>query len=151
MVTHFSNPAWKIPRTGEPGGLQSVGLQRVRHDWARTYTHGTTLHRECAKPQYVKFSIFHKVSCNWGQKIKYCQAFRNPLLPSLQPRWKIGWWYLAKLNDFPSGYMVPSPFILSWQCWLFSLFQLVNHETQWLGTMILLPPYYCLYHRTGIW
>ena len=26
--------AWKIPRTEEPGGLQSTGLQRVGHDWA---------------------------------------------------------------------------------------------------------------------
>ena len=24
--------AWRIPRTEEPGGLQSMGLQRVRHD-----------------------------------------------------------------------------------------------------------------------
>ena len=26
--------AWRIPRTEEPGGLQSMGSQRVRHDWA---------------------------------------------------------------------------------------------------------------------
>ena len=26
--------AWKIPWTEEPGGLQSMGLQRVRHNWA---------------------------------------------------------------------------------------------------------------------
>ena len=26
---------WKIPWTEEPGGLQSMGLQRVRRDWAR--------------------------------------------------------------------------------------------------------------------
>ena len=32
MATHFSILAWKIPRTGEPGGLQSMGLQRARHD-----------------------------------------------------------------------------------------------------------------------
>ena len=25
--------AWKIPWTGEPGGLQSLGPQRIRHDW----------------------------------------------------------------------------------------------------------------------
>ena len=29
---HSSILAWKIPRTEEPGGLQSMGLQRVRHD-----------------------------------------------------------------------------------------------------------------------
>ena len=32
MAMHSSIPAWRIPWTEEPGGLQSVGSQRVRHD-----------------------------------------------------------------------------------------------------------------------
>ena len=32
METHCSILAWEIPRTEEPGGLQSMGSQRVRHD-----------------------------------------------------------------------------------------------------------------------
>ena len=32
MATHFSTIAWKIPRTEEPGRLQSMGSQRVGHD-----------------------------------------------------------------------------------------------------------------------
>ena len=32
MTTHSSIPAWKIPWTEEPGGLQSMGSQRVGHD-----------------------------------------------------------------------------------------------------------------------
>jgi len=32
MTTHSSILAWKIPWTEEPGGLQSMWLQRVRHD-----------------------------------------------------------------------------------------------------------------------
>ena len=32
MVTHSSILAWKIPWAEEPGGLQSMGLPRVRHD-----------------------------------------------------------------------------------------------------------------------
>ena len=31
MATHSSILAWRIPWTEEPGGLQSIGLQRVRH------------------------------------------------------------------------------------------------------------------------
>ena len=31
MATHSSILAWKIPWTEEPGGLQSMGLQKVRH------------------------------------------------------------------------------------------------------------------------
>ena len=33
MATHSSIPAWRIPLTEKPGGLQPVGSQRVRHDW----------------------------------------------------------------------------------------------------------------------
>ena len=32
MATHSSILAWRIPWTEEAGGLQSIGLQRVRHD-----------------------------------------------------------------------------------------------------------------------
>ena len=34
MAPHSRILAWKIPWRGETGGLQSMGLQRVRHDWA---------------------------------------------------------------------------------------------------------------------
>ena len=34
MVTHSSTLAWKTPWTEAPGRLQSMGSQRVRHDWA---------------------------------------------------------------------------------------------------------------------
>ena len=32
IATHSSTLAWRIPWTEEPGGLQSIGLQRVGHD-----------------------------------------------------------------------------------------------------------------------
>ena len=38
MATHFSILAWTIPRTEEPGGIQSMGSQRVGHD-SGTNTH----------------------------------------------------------------------------------------------------------------
>ena len=31
MATHFSFLAWRIPWTEDPGGLQTMGLQRIRH------------------------------------------------------------------------------------------------------------------------
>ena len=34
MATHSSILAWRIPGMGEPGGLLSMGLQRVGHDWS---------------------------------------------------------------------------------------------------------------------
>ena len=37
MATHSSIPAWEILWTEEPGGLQFMRLQRVRHDLADSY------------------------------------------------------------------------------------------------------------------
>ena len=34
MATHSSIHAWRIPGMGEPGGLPSMGLHRVGHDWS---------------------------------------------------------------------------------------------------------------------
>ena len=49
MAPHSSTLAWKIPWTGEPGGLQSMGLQRVRHDWVTSFTfHFPALEKEMA-------------------------------------------------------------------------------------------------------
>ena len=42
MTTHSSTLAWRIPWTEEPGGLQSMGLQRVTH--SHTQLNSFTLH-----------------------------------------------------------------------------------------------------------
>ena len=34
VATHSNVLAWRIPGTGEPGGLPSMGLHRVGHDWS---------------------------------------------------------------------------------------------------------------------
>ena len=38
MATHSNILAWRIPWTEEPGGLQSMGSQRVRHDWVTKHS-----------------------------------------------------------------------------------------------------------------
>ena len=40
MAAHSSIHAWKIPRTEEPGGLQSIGLQRDATQWLSTHAQG---------------------------------------------------------------------------------------------------------------
>ena len=48
MATHSSMLAWRIPRTEEPGGLQSVGSHRVKRDWAtNTHSHTKKLSSQC--------------------------------------------------------------------------------------------------------
>ena len=39
MVTHSSVLTWRVPWTEEPGGLQSIGSQRVGHDFTTEYIH----------------------------------------------------------------------------------------------------------------
>ena len=44
MAPHSSTLAWKIPWMEEPGGLQSMGSRRVRHDWATLLSLFTFMH-----------------------------------------------------------------------------------------------------------
>ena len=45
VASHFNILFWKIPWTEEPGRLQSIGSQRVGHDWA-TFTFTTNYKRD---------------------------------------------------------------------------------------------------------
>ena len=44
MAPHSSTLAWKIPWTEEPGGLQSMGSLRVRHNWETSLSLFTFMH-----------------------------------------------------------------------------------------------------------
>ena len=52
MATHSSILAWKIPWTEDPGRLQSMGSQRVGHDWT------TSLHERDFSAVFVCFTVF---------------------------------------------------------------------------------------------
>ena len=43
LATHSSILAWRIPWTEEPGGVQSMGSQRVRHDFVTEHQQETLL------------------------------------------------------------------------------------------------------------
>ena len=58
MATQSSVLAWRIPNTGEPGELQSVGPQRVRHDLATEHENQQAFEIDfCHSPQLFS-SIF---------------------------------------------------------------------------------------------
>ena len=60
MATHSSILAWRIPWTEKPGGLKSVGSQRVGHNWITLTKRGdTNRHREDAMWQ-------------WRQRLRWC-------------------------------------------------------------------------------
>ena len=47
MATHSSTLAWRIPWREEPGGLQSMGSQRVGHDWATSLSLSVDCRNTC--------------------------------------------------------------------------------------------------------
>ena len=63
MASHSSTLAWKIPWTEEPGGLPSMGLHRVRHDWsdlaAAAAAAGLPVHHQL--PEFTQTHV-HQVS-----------------------------------------------------------------------------------------
>ena len=58
MATHSSVLAWRIPGTGEPDGLQSMGSHRVRHDWSDL----------AAAAAAVTHNITWKIGTNFAEK-----------------------------------------------------------------------------------
>ena len=58
VATHSTILAWRIPQTEEPGGLPSVGSQRVRHDWTTEQLLGTLLTiLPCVLPVFIGTSF----------------------------------------------------------------------------------------------
>ena len=97
MATHSSVLAWRIPGTGEPGGLLSLGSQRVRHDWtdlAAAAADGFTgeFHQMFREQITTIFLPIHKPFPNtdfWVQ-VKQSQLFGSYQL--LPPLWALRSW-----------------------------------------------------------
>ena len=77
MATHSSILVWRIPWTEEPGGLQSMGSQRVRHDSASEHTH-TQCHRDAeqALPLVGLISI-HSDQSLWSFKKEKVRSLKQ--------------------------------------------------------------------------
>ena len=79
MATHSSILAWRIPWTEEPGGLQSMELQWVRHDWSDlVHTYSVHITSICiGKPkilvtllQYSFILVIWNWNWNWFLKLE---------------------------------------------------------------------------------
>ena len=82
MSTHSSILAWRIPWTEELGGLQSMGLQRVIHNWA-THTH--TLSKVCG--------VMFWLTCNMAWSPQSIISYRHTHTQKL-----FSWWELLGLT-----------------------------------------------------
>ena len=74
MATHARTLAWKLPWTEESGCLQSMGSQRIGHDWA-TNT--------------LTFTSSEKMKHAWGQSVRE-QCYKHSDPARLESLWKPG-------------------------------------------------------------
>jgi len=79
MAIHPSILAWRIPWMEKPGGLQSVGSQRVGHDWAtntHTHTHMHTHTKHTYKVHRYNLLMCRYVWWSYGKE-HACQCRRH--------------------------------------------------------------------------
>ena len=119
MATHYSMLAWRMPWTEEPGGLQSMGLQRVGHDWV-TFT----------------FTFHDQWKNEWVHVLCHYKYYKHSSIST--PSFVLGlgqlpfslcfmrnYKHFSYIADFFSGYCLWSP-----HCWAFLLFHRENRGHQ---------------------
>ena len=80
MATYSSIPVWRIPWTEEPGGLQSMGSQRVRHSWATEQQQSSYIYSACHYlPWHISLCTYYllplsKYKCLMGSKLALLTA-----------------------------------------------------------------------------
>ena len=115
MATHSRSLAWEILWTEEPGELQSMGSQRLRHDWVTKYSNNelwrpfydlwfSQLYRPLNEKKELKFSI--SISRMLKLKLQYfshlmrrADSFEKTLmLGKIEGRRRRGWWRMRWLD-----------------------------------------------------
>ena len=86
MAIHSSTIAWKIPWTEAPGGLQSMGWQRVGHDWATSCSHSSTLYLYLV-PTLRSYLHIVDTACNFKPVSSSSRPYTNSAFPTTYPQW----------------------------------------------------------------
>ena len=121
MATHSSVPAWRIPGTGKPGELPSMGSHRVGHDWsdlaAAAYPISWHLSlRMCLKASVPEFSwnlcfLLQVCHANPSERARFIRCIYN-LLQSSSPAVKYeAAGTLVTLSSAPTAIKVLSFFV----------------------------------------
>ena len=82
MATHSSVLAWRIPGTAEPGGLPSMGLHRVRHDWSDLAVAAATTKSGnwwwTGRPGVLRFMGTQRVGHDWATELNWTTKLSLP-------------------------------------------------------------------------
>ena len=98
MATH-SILAWEIPWTEEPGRLQSIGSQRVRHNWATEQRQKQTHWNVSAVVQGLSGSKWSKKQKLHHSKGRIATAWR----------WSLNKWRRNEKSEWLQGFWIGSP------------------------------------------
>ena len=98
MATHSSTLAWKIPRTGEPGGLPSLGSHRVRHGWS-------DLAAAAAAAAPYPLIVSNIIISEWVKSLSHVRLFASPWTITCQAPPSMGFSW----QDYWSGLPFASP------------------------------------------
>ena len=137
MPNHSSILAWEIPWTEEPGWLQSIGSQRVGHDWA-TNTFSNPFSNPCLIPQdllstililplpssSILLSVFIRRQTEWKQ-----QSQKTHQTDHMNQSHVIQWNYEPCLVGHPRWIGSDG------ECWQ----NVVHRKREWQTTSLLLP------------
>ena len=112
MAPHSSTLAWQIPWTEEPGGLQSMGSLRVRHDWATSLSLSTFMHW---RRKWQPIPVFLPgESQGWGSLVG-CRLWGRTELDTTEaaaaslpcsPMDKLWWWSYGPAVYWPALYLI---------------------------------------------
>ena len=84
MATHSSVLAWRIPGTGKPGGLPSMGSHRVGHDWSDLAAAAAWKESYEQSRQHIKNQRHH-----FTNKSPYSQSYSFPVVMCRCESWTI--------------------------------------------------------------
>ena len=80
MATHSSVLAWRIPGTGEPGGLPSMGSHRVGRDWSDAAAAAAV----AFSVKYLSMHVYLRLSCDYIEIVHFGQEYhRSDIVCSL--------------------------------------------------------------------
>ena len=94
MATHSSTLAWKIPWTEEPGRLQSMGSQRVRHDWVTSLSLSVKYYLDQYKLEHINTWV--SLSSDQPQWSSFCFATLVLPCPAKVRNWDFSAWNCRK-------------------------------------------------------
>ena len=143
MATRSSTLAWKIPWAEEPGGLQSMGSWRVRHDWATSFS----LRR-------LKGWWHNNLSLSQHKVLWVILIFDDQVASKLQinpPHILVSVLFLTS-GSFNGGIAVRIPDLV-WECYLYiwgSQKHLPSCETSTYHDLEQ-PSFHILFHESFFW